>query len=465
MSYHTTINATRWTFHDLKTLLAKASPARSGDVLAGVAAQSAIERVAAQMALADLPLKTFLNVDLVPYEEDEVSRLIHDSHDLTAFEPVSHLTVGGFREWLLDTRTTTSHLTALAPGLTPEMTAAVSKIMRAQDLIVVAAKCSVITAFRNTIGSAGRLSTRLQPNHPTDDLRGIAASLLDGLLFGVGDAVIGVNPATDSLQDYVRIVSLLDNVRERLDIPTQTCCLGHVTTAIQAINLGAPVDLVFQSIAGSEKANQGFGINLSVLAEANDAALSLARGTVGRNVMYFETGQGSALSADAHFGIDQQTMEARAYAIARRFKPLLVNTVVGFIGPEYLYNGKEITRAGLEDHFCGKLLGVPMGCDVCYTNHAEADQDDMDALLTLLVAAGVTFVIAVPGADDVMLNYQSLAFHDILYARQTLGRRCAPEFENWLQRTGLADMDGLLLEKAAPGTIGPAIALIEAMGA
>jgi ethanolamine ammonia-lyase large subunit len=465
MCYHTTINGTRWTFHDLKTLLAKASPARSGDVLAGVAAQSAIERVAAQMALADLPLKTFLNIDLVPYEEDEVSRLIHDSHDLTAFEPVSHLTVGGFREWLLDTRTTTSHLAALVPGLTPEMAAAVSKIMRVQDLIVVAAKCSVITAFRNTIGSAGRLSTRLQPNHPTDDSRGIAASLLDGLLFGVGDAVIGVNPATDSLQDYVRIVSLLDNVRERLEVPTQTCCLGHVTTAIQAIDLGAPVDLVFQSIAGSEKANRGFGISLSVLAEAHDAALSLARGTVGRNVMYFETGQGSALSADAHFGIDQQTMEARAYAIARRFKPLLVNTVVGFIGPEYLYNGKEITRAGLEDHFCGKLLGVPMGCDVCYTNHAEADQDDMDALLTLLTAAGVTFVIAVPGADDVMLNYQSLAFHDILYVRQTLGRRCAPEFEDWLQRMGLADADGRLLEKAASGAIGPAIGLIEAMEA
>ena len=463
MSYHTTISGTRWAFDDLKTLLAKASPARSGDALAGVAAQSAIERVAAKMALADLPLKTFLNVELVPYEEDEVTRLILDSHDLTAFAPVSHMTVGAFREWLLDTRTTTSQLAALAPGLTPEMAAAVSKIMRAQDLIVVAVKCSVITAFRNTIGLAGQLSTRLQPNHPTDDSRGIAASLLDGLLFGVGDAVIGVNPATDSVQDYVRIVTLLDEVREHLDVPTQTCCLGHVSTAIQAINLGAPVDLVFQSIAGSEKANGGFGISLSVLAEAYDAALSLGRGTVGRNVMYFETGQGSALSAEAHFGIDQQTMEARAYAVARRFKPLLVNTVVGFIGPEYLYNGKEITRAGLEDHFCGKLLGVPMGCDVCYTNHAEADQDDMDALLTLLSAAGVTFVIAVPGADDVMLNYQSLAFHDILYVRQTLGRRCAPEFEEWLQRIGLADVDGRLLEKAASGAISPAIALIEAM--
>jgi len=465
MSYHTTINGTRWTFADLKTLLAKASPARSGDALAGIAAQSAIERVAAQMALADLPLKTFLNVDLVPYEEDEVSRLIVDSHDLGAFAAASHLTVGGFREWLLDTRTTASQLTALAPGLTPEMAAAVSKIMRAQDLIVVAAKCSVVTAFRNTIGLAGRLSTRLQPNHPTDDSRGIAASLLDGLRFGVGDAVIGVNPATDSVQDYVRIVTLLDEIRQRLDTPTQTCCLGHVTTAIQAINFGAPVDLVFQSIAGSEKANRGFGISLSVLAEAHDAALSLGRGTVGHNVMYFETGQGSALSADAHFGVDQQTMEARAYAVARRFKPLLINTVVGFIGPEYLYNGKEIARAGLEDHFCAKLLGLPMGCDVCYTNHAEADQDDMDALLTLLSAAGVTFVIAVPGADDIMLNYQSLAFHDILYVRQTLGRRCAPEFEDWLQKIGLADPDGRLLEKGASAAIGPAVALIAAMEA
>jgi len=464
MSYATTIGATRWTFPDLKTLLAKASPARSGDALAGIAAQSAIERVAAQMALADLPLKAFLNVDLVPYEEDEISRLILDGHDPAAFAAVSHLTVGAFREWLLDTRTTSEDLTALAPGLTPEMTAAVSKIMRAQDLIAVAAKCRVVTAFRNTIGLAGRLSTRVQPNHPTDDSRGIAASLLDGLLFGVGDAVIGVNPATDSVQDYMRIVTLLDDVRARLAIPTQTCCLSHVTTAIKAIEQGAPVDLVFQSIAGSEKAHQGFGINLSLLAEAEDAALSLRRGTVGEDVMYFETGQGSALSAGAHFGVDQQTMEARAYAVARRFKPLLVNTVVGFIGPEYLFNGKEILRAGLEDHFCGKLLGLPMGCDVCYTNHAEADQDDMDALLTLLAAAGVAFVIAVPGADDVMLNYQSLSFHDILYVRHTLGRRPAPEFEDWLQRMDLADAPGNLPEQAA-AAISPTLALIESIEA
>ena len=463
MAYGTTINNARWTFADLKTLLGKASPARSGDALAGLAASSAIERVAAQMALADLPLKEFLNVAVIPYEDDEVSRLIFDSHDRAAFAAVSHLSVGGFREWLLDERTTTADLARLAPGLTPEMVAAVCKLMRAQDLIVVAAKCAVVTAFRNTIGLAGRLSTCLQPNHPTDDSRGIAASILDGLMFGVGDAVIGVNPATDSLQDYVRLVTLLDEVRRRLDIPTQTCCLGHVRTAMQAIAAGAPVDLVFQSIAGSEKANRGFGVDLSMLAEARDAALSLRRGSAGQNVMYFETGQGSALSADAHFGVDQQTMEARTYAVARRFTPLLVNTVVGFIGPEYLYNGKEIIRAGLEDHFCGKLLGLPMGVDVCYTNHAEADQDDMDALLTLLCAAGVTFVIAVPGADDVMLNYQSLAFHDVLYVRQTLGKRAAPEFEDWLQRIGAVDERGWVLQQTRASALAPAVALIDAL--
>jgi ethanolamine ammonia-lyase large subunit len=371
--------------------------------------------------------------------------------------------VGEFREWLLDARTTASRLSALAPGLTPEMVAAVSKIMRLQDLVVVAAKCSVVTAFRNTIGLGGRISTRLQPNHPVDDSRGIAAAALDGLLFGAGDAVIGVNPATDAVDDYMRVVSLLDEIRECLDIPTQTCCLAHVTTALEAMRRGAPVDLVFQSIAGSEKANSGFGINVAMLAEAQDAALSLQRGTVGRNVMYFETGQGSALSADAHFGVDQQTMEARAYAVARRFDPLLVNSVVGFIGPEYLYDGKEIIRAGLEDHFCAKLLGLPMGCDVCYTNHAEADQDDMDTLLTMLSVAGVTFVIAVPGADDVMLNYQSLAFHDILYIRRVLGRRSAPEFEDWLCGQGLVDADGHLTDRSPGNAALPAARLIELM--
>jgi ethanolamine ammonia-lyase large subunit len=465
LTYRTIIDGTRWTFTDLKDLLAKASPARSGDALAGIAADSAVERLAAQLALADLPLKAFLKVDLVPYEQDEVTRLILDSHDERAFAPIAHLTVGEFREWLLDDRSLAPELTALASGLVPEMVAAVSKIMRVQDLVAVAAKCSVVKAFRNTIGLPGRLSTRLQPNHPTDDSRGIAASLLDGLLFGAGDAVIGVNPATDSLEDYIRIVRLLDDVRTRLDIPTQTCCLGHVTTAIEAIRHGAPVDLMFQSIAGSEKANRGFGISLSLLREAQDAALALNRGTIGQDVMYFETGQGSALSADAHFGIDQQTMETRAYAVARSFRPLLVNTVVGFIGPEYLYDGKQIIRAGLEDHFCAKLLGLPMGCDVCYTNHAEADQDDMDVLLTMLATAGTAFVIAVPGADDVMLNYQSLAFHDILYVRRVTGRRAAPEFEDWLVRIGLTDADGRMIEAPDSAAIKPAIAYFHGLAA
>ena len=465
MPYQTTIERTRWTFSDLKTLLAKASPARSGDALAGIAASSAIERVAAQMTLADLPLKTFLNADLVPYEEDEVTRLIQDSHDASAFAGVSHLTVGGFREWLLDQRTTAGHLSALAPGLTPEMAAAVSKIMRLQDLVTVAAKCSVVTAFRNTIGLPGRLATRLQPNHPTDDSRGHRRKR-DGRpnvrRRRRRDRGQSGDRRTQGLFAHRHFAGRYQDATSAL--PPKPVVLAHVTTAIKAIELGAPVDLVFQSIAGSEKANRGFGIDLSLLGEAREAALSLGRGDVGANVTYFETGQGSALSADAHFGVDQQTMEARAYAVARKFQPLLVNTVVGFIGPEYLYDGKQIMRAGLEDHFCGKLLGLPMGCDVCYTNHAEADQDDMDALLTVLSAAGVAFVIAVPGADDVMLNYQSLSFHDILYVRQTLGRRCAPEFEDWLLTQGIAGPDAPLLERPA-GAMARTMALIDSLDA
>ncbi|MCF4164162.1 ethanolamine ammonia-lyase subunit EutB [Zavarzinia compransoris] len=444
MTYAIALDDTRWVFPDLRDLMAKATPRRSGDELAGIAAESAVHRIAAQMALADAPLADFLGAEFVPYETDEVTRLILDGHDAAAFAPVASMTVGQFREWLLSPLATSEALTALRPGLTPEMVAAVSKLMRLQDLVLVAAKCRVVTGFRNTIGQPCTFATRLQPNHPTDDSRGIAASLIDGLLLGAGDAVFGVNPATDGVQDYCRIVGLLDEVRGRLKVPTQTCCLGHVTTAIKAIEAGAPVDLVFQSIAGSEGANAGFGVNLAVLAEARDAALSLGRGTVGRNVMYFETGQGAALSANAHHGVDQQTMEARAYAVARHFEPLLVNTVVGFIGPEYLYNGKEITRAGLEDHFCGKMLGLPMGVDVCYTNHCDADQDDMDALLLLLIEAGVSFVITVPGADDVMLNYQSLSYHDALGAREITGRRRAPEFEAWLAEVGLTDGAGRL---------------------
>ena len=421
-------------FRDLKDLMAKATPARSGDALAGLAAASAEERVAAQMALADLPLRLFLNELVVPYEDDEVTRLIVDDHDAAAFAPIAHLTVGDLRNWLLGDAADSAALAAVAPGITPEMAAAVSKIMRIQDLVLVARKCRVVTRFRNTIGLEGRMATRLQPNHPTDDATGIAASLLDGLLYGSGDAVIGINPATDNVPQVIKIVTMLDEIIDRYAIPTQSCVLTHVTNTIAAIERGAPVDLVFQSIAGTEAANTSFGLDLALLGEAREAALSLGRGTVGDNVMYFETGQGSALSANAHHGVDQQTCEARAYAVARKFKPLLVNSVVGFIGPEYLYDGKQIVRAGLEDHFCAKLLGLPMGCDVCYTNHAEADQDDMDILLTMLGAAGCTFVMGIPGSDDIMLNYQTTSFHDALYARRALGLKPAPEFEIWLKQ-------------------------------
>jgi ethanolamine ammonia-lyase large subunit len=450
--YHATIGTRRYAFLDLATLLAKATPLRSGDELAGIAAETGEERVAAQYALADLPLRTFLSETVVPYEQDEVTRLIIDSHDAAAFAPIAHLTVGGLRDWMLSDAPSAETLAAIAPGITPEMAAAVSKISRLQDLMVMAAKCTVVTRFRNTIGLPGRLAVRLQPNHPTDDVRGIAASILDGLLLGAGDAVIGINPATDSPERAHALLSMLDDIRGKLDIPTQSCVLAHVTTTLALIGNGAPVDLVFQSIAGTQAANKSFGIDLALLAEARDAALSLKRGRIGDNVMYFETGQGSALSANAHHGVDQQTLEARAYAVARRFSPLLVNTVVGFIGPEYLYDGKQIMRAGLEDHFCGKLLGVPMGVDVCYTNHAEADQDDMDALLALLVAAGVNFVMGVPGADDIMLGYQSTSFHDALAMRDLLQRRPAPEFEAWLARQGLMDAKERIRPASLPGS-------------
>jgi ethanolamine ammonia-lyase large subunit len=434
----TTIGHRSYRFDSVKKLLAKASPARSGDALAGIAAEDDEERVAAQFVLSDVPLARFLEEPLIPYETDEVTRLIVDTHDADAFAPIADMTVGQFRDWLLCYETSGDVLSTRAPGLTPEMVAAVSKLMRNQDLILVASKCRVVTRFRNTIGLPGRLSIRLQPNHPTDDLFGIGASILDGLLYGCGDAVIGINPATDSVESLIRLLRMLDELIDTYRIPTQSCVLAHVTTQLAAIGQGAPVDLVFQSIAGTEAANASFGVNLKLLAEAQDAAHSLRRGTVGNNVMYFETGQGSCLSANAHHGVDQQTLEARAYAVARRFEPLLVNTVVGFIGPEYLYDGKQIIRAGLEDHFCGKLLGVPMGCDVCYTNHAEADQDDMDNLLTLLAVAGCNYFMGVPGADDIMLNYQSTSFHDSHYLRQLLGLQPAPEFETWLDEMRIA---------------------------
>jgi ethanolamine ammonia-lyase large subunit len=462
MAYRHVIGQTTYRFGDLRELMAKATPPRSGDELAGLAAATAEEAVAARFALADLPLATFLAEALVPYEDDEITRLIIDGHDRAAFAPVASLTVGAFRDWLLSDAATSDVLARLAPGITPEMAAAVSKIMRLQDLIAVARKCRVTTRFRNTIGLPGTMAVRLQPNHPADDPRGIAASILDGLSYGCGDATIGINPVSDNLSVLSDLLHLLDEIIQRFAIPTQGCVLTHVTSTIALIGRGAPVDLVFQSVAGTEAANRSFGVDLAILREAHQAGLSLQRGTLGRNVMYFETGQGSALSAEAHHAVDQQTLEARAYAVCRAFDPLLVNTVVGFIGPEYLYNGKQIIRAGLEDHFCGKLMGVPLGCDVCYTNHAEADQDDMDALLTLLAAAGVTYVMGVPGADDVMLNYQSTSFHDQLYIRDLLGLKRAPEFEAWLRDQGITGSDGRLLPQAAAARLLSSFAALEA---
>ncbi len=432
MTYKILIAHQNYVFANLKTLMAKATPLRSGDELAGLAAENATERVAAQMALADVPLKTFLNEVLIDYDKDEVTRLIIDEHRADLFAPISHFTVGDFRNWLLSADATTAKLQNLAMGLTPEMVAAVSKIMRNQDLILVASKCEVVTKFRNTIGLKGHLSTRLQPNHPTDDLLGISASILDGLMYGNGDAVIGINPAMDNLHNLTELLKLMDHVIQTHDIPTQSCVLTHISSGIQLAEKNVPIDLMFQSIAGTQLANEGFGISLELLQEGYDATLALKRGTIGQNVMYFETGQGSALSSNAHYGVDQQTIEARAYAVARKYNPLLVNTVVGFIGPEYLYNGKQIIRAGLEDHFCGKLLSLPMGCDICYTNHADADQNDMDVLLTLFGTAGLNFIMGIPGSDDVMLNYQTTSFHDALYIRQLLGLKAAPEFDAWL---------------------------------
>jgi ethanolamine ammonia-lyase large subunit len=442
MSYASTISNFTYRFTDLKTLLAKATTLRSGDVLGGLAAETYAERVAAQIALADVPLSNFLSETFIPYESDEVTRLIIDTHSETAFQPISHFTVGVLRDWLLSNEADAATITAISPGLTPEMVAAVAKLMRNQDLIIAAQKISVVTRFRNTLGLKGRISVRLQPNHPTDDAKGIAASIVDGLLYGSGDAVIGINPATDSPEVAARLLYMLDELRQKFDMPVQSCVLSHITTTLQLTEKGVPVDLIFQSIAGTEKANSSFGINLSMLKEAYEAGLSLQRGTIGNNCMYFETGQGSALSANAHSGVDQQTCEVRAYAVARHFHPFMINSVVGFIGPEYLYDGKQIIRAGLEDHFCGKLMGLPMGMDICYTNHANADENDMDNLLTLLGVAGINFIMGVPGADDIMLNYQSTSFQDALYVRKALGLRPAPEFEAWLTKQGIVDENG-----------------------
>ncbi len=441
MAYRFTIAQQTYVFEDLKILLAKATPFRTGDALAGLTANSNEERIAAQFALSEVPLKEFLMEAIIPYEHDEVTRLIFDEHDEQAFKIVASYTLGEFRDWLFTEAADVHTLKSLAPGLTPEMVAAVSKLMRNQDLILIAQKCEVVSKFRNTIGLNGHLSVRLQPNNPVDDAKGIASSIIDGIMYGCGDAVIGINPATDSPEVVSRLLHMLDNIRTKYEIPTQSCILSHVTTTLKIIDK-APVDLVFQSIGGTEKTNTSFGINLSLLQEAYDAATSLKRGTIGNQVMYFETGQGSSLSANAHHGVDQQTCEVRAYAVARKFNPFLVNSVVGFIGPEYLYDGKQITRAALEDHFCAKLMGLPMGVDICYTNHAEADQDDMDNLMTLLGVAGCNFMMGVPGADDIMLNYQSTSFHDAMYLRKILQKKPAPEFEAWLLKMGIMNHDG-----------------------
>jgi ethanolamine ammonia-lyase large subunit len=428
-------------FSDLRELLAKANEEKSGDQLAGIAAASERERVAAKCALADLPLIDLLNNPLIPPETDEVSRLILESHDLSAFAPLRSMTVGQFREFLLDNQTTEADLKSLKWGITPEMAAAVAKLMSNKDLVLAAAKIRNITRCRNTLGERGVLGIRLQPNHPSDDLGGILLSAFDGLLYGCGDAVIGVNPATDSVEQVTAILKALDRLISAFAIPTQACCLAHITTQLACLDRGAPVDLLFQSVAGTQAANTSFGINLGMLREGRERVLDHHQSRnvawAGDNVMYFETGQGSALSAEAHHGVDQLTLEARAYGVARAFDPFLVNTVVGFIGPEYLYDERQIIRAGLEDHFMGKLLGLPMGCDVCYTNHAVADQNSADNLMLLLAAAGCNYFMGVPGADDVMLNYQSTSFHDALAVRKIFGLRPAPEFLAWLQQNGI----------------------------
>lgn len=458
--YTYTLSHEVYKFSGLAELMAKATPLRSGDVLAGVAASTEKERAVAQLCLADVPLKRFLNEALVAYEKDEITRLIIDSHDKDAFSLISHLTVGDLRNYLLSDNFNGDAIRSIRGGLTPEMVAAVSKIMRNQDLILVAKKCEVVTKFRNTLGLSGHISTRLQPNHPTDDMSGIAASILDGLLYANGDAVIGINPATDNVEQCTTLLNMIDEVIQSYEIPTQSCVLTHVTNTLECIENGAPVDLVFQSIGGTQATNDSFGFNLNTIAEAQQAAIELKRGTVGNNVMYFETGQGSSLSANAHHGLDQQTCEVRAYAVAKKFDPFLVNTVVGFIGPEYLYDGKQIIRAGLEDHFCGKLMGLPMGCDVCYTNHAEADQNDVDSLLTLLATAGCNFIMGIPGSDDIMLNYQTTSFHDALYIRKLLGLKPAPEFEVWLNNLEIMD-SGFNLASKIPSAINDSILMIK----
>jgi ethanolamine ammonia-lyase large subunit len=431
----------RFVFSDLREMFAKANEEKSGDQLAGIAARSERERVAAKRQLANLPLAEIVAQPLIDPDHDEVSRLILDSFDQEAFRSLQSLTVGGFREYILDDATSEAQLHHIQKAIIPEIAAATAKIMSNKDLILAAAKIRKVTRCRNTLGQRGVLGIRAQPNHPVDDLAGILLAAFEGLLYGCGDAVIGVNPASDSVETVGGILRALHRLVESYQIPTHTCCLAHISTQLVAMDRGAPVDLLFQSVAGTEAANRSFGISLSTLREGRERVLAhhLTRDVawLGPQAMYFETGQGSALSAEAHHGVDQLTLEARAYGVARAFDPFIVNSVVGFIGPEYLYDERQIIRAGLEDHFMGKLLGLPMGCDVCYTNHAAADQNSADNLLPLLGAAGCNYFMGVPCSDDVMLNYQSTSFHDALAVRRLFNLRPAPEFLAWLESTGI----------------------------
>ncbi len=441
MKLAATIRGVGYRFDTVCEVLAKANPPKSGDELAGIAASDAVERVAARAVLSELTLAQLRAHPVVPYEQDELTRMVEDTLDERAFAAVGHLSVAQLREWLLQTETSGAQIRAVSPGLTPEMAAAVCKLMSNLDLMVAAAKCEVVVRANNTLGLPGRMSSRVQPNHPTDDAEGILLSAREGLVYGCGDAVIGVNPATDSAESTAEILTALHKLTRDNRIPTQHCVLSHVTVQMQALDLGCPMDLMFQSFSGSQTGNEAFGISISLMDEAYAQMQQMGTAT-GPNCMYFETGQGSALSSDAHHGADQLTLEARCYGFARRYKPFLVNTVVGFIGPEYLESGPQISRAGLEDHFMGKLLGLPMGCDACFTYHASMSQDELESLKVLLAAAGCSYLMSMPVGDDIMLNYQSSSYHDIPSVRALLGKRPAPEFDAWLNTTGI--MDGLL---------------------
>ena len=441
-----------YAFKSLNEVMAKANEEKSGDRLAGLAAESSEERVAAKVVLSNITLEDLRNNPAVPYEVDEVTRIIQDDVNEKIYNEIKHWTVSEFREWILDENTTGADIRRISRGLTSEMVAAVAKLMSNMDLIYGARKIKVTAHCNTTIGEKGTLSARLQPNHPTDDPDGIMASLLEGLTFGVGDAVLGLNPVDDSVESVTKVLKRFDEIKRKFKIPTQTCVLAHVTTQMEAIRQGAPTDLIFQSIAGSEKGNEAFGFNAATIEEARQLALKQGTAT-GPNVMYFETGEGSELSSDAHHGVDQVTMEARCYGFAKRFQPFLVNTVVGFIGPEYLYDSKQVIRAGLEDHFMGKLTGIPMGCDACYTNHMKADQNDIENLAVLLTTAGCTYFMGIPHGDDVMLNYQTTGYHETAALREMFGLTAIKEFQDWLVEMGFVDENGKLTKKAGDASV------------